>query len=90
MALSANNHKMHSLMRQLKIDDPVFPCADLDRHIDAIVAQAARKVAAGPRLRQQILQRSRALAGEVAQGWQSVRSFVAHPQGGAAPPPAAT
>lgn len=76
VALSANNHKMHSLMRQLGSEAPVFPANQLVDHIDSIVTQAGKLATAGPTMREDILRRSRELAQEVSQGWESVRSFV--------------
>ena len=73
IALSANTHKMHSLMQQLQIDDPVFDALQLTDHIDAIVSLAKRHIEAGTSLREKILQRSRELSAQVAGNMDFVR-----------------
>lgn len=73
VALSANNHKMHSLMRQLQMDDPVFDALQLEQHIDAIVTLAGRHMEAGPPLRERLLRRSRELGAQVEHNMDFVR-----------------
>lgn len=65
VALGANNHKVHSLMRLLGMDGPVFDALQLDPHIEAIVAQAEALRAAGTPLRQRLQERSRELGAQV-------------------------
>jgi polysaccharide pyruvyl transferase WcaK-like protein len=79
VALSANNHKMHSLMRQLRMDAPVFDALQVERHIDAIVAQAGRYLEAGAPLRERLLQRSRELGAEVGHNMSFVRRLAGSP-----------
>lgn len=77
VALNANNHKVHSLMRQLGMDGPVFNVLRLGEHIDDIVAQAKSHMDAGPALRARILERSRELGAQVNQNMEFVRCQVA-------------
>jgi polysaccharide pyruvyl transferase WcaK-like protein len=77
VALNANSHKVHSLMRQLQMDGPVFDVLRLADHIDDIVRLARAHVDAGPALRANILQRSRALAAQVDQNMEYVRRQAA-------------
>ncbi len=77
VAMGANNHKMHSLMRQLNLDEPVFDALELEQNIDAIVSRARQHVDAGQTLREQILRRSKELKAEVEQNWSyGVASFM--------------
>lgn len=76
VALSANNHKMHSLMRQLQMDAPVFDALQLEQHIDAIVALAGRYLEAGAPLRERLLRRSRELGTEVGHNMDFVRRLA--------------
>jgi polysaccharide pyruvyl transferase WcaK-like protein len=73
VALSANTHKMHSLMRQLQMGDPVFDALQVEQHIDAIVSLAARHMEAGTPLRDRILHRSRELGAQVGRNMDFVR-----------------
>ena len=79
VALSANTHKMHSLMRQLQMEGPVFDALQLERHIDAIVEMAGRYLAAGAPLRERLLCRSRELGAEVAHNMDFVRRLAGSP-----------
>jgi polysaccharide pyruvyl transferase WcaK-like protein len=54
VAFGANSHKMHSLMRMLGLDAPVFDALQLDSHVQTIVDQAAACVDAGESLRQRL------------------------------------
>lgn len=61
VTLSANTHKVHSLMKLLGLESPVFDALRLDAQIEAIVAEARSHVASGPPLRRRLLERSREL-----------------------------
>lgn len=76
VALGANTHKVHSLMRMLGMEAPVFDALQLDEHIEAIVAQARAHVDAGPALRQRLLDRGRELGAQVDQNmdWMRVKA----------------
>jgi len=76
VALNANTHKMHSLMRQLQLEGPVFDVMRLGDHIDDIVRLARAHIDAGPALRARILQRSRELAAQVDQNMELVRRLA--------------
>ncbi len=76
VALNANNHKVQSLMRQLRMEGPVFDVLQLKDHIDDIVGLARSQVEAGPVLRAGILERSRELAAQVDQNLEFVRRMV--------------
>ena len=65
VALSANSHKVHSLMRMLGMEDPVFDARLLDAHIEPIVARARAYLEAGPDLRDRLLKRSQELGAQV-------------------------
>ncbi|MEM1156583.1 MAG: polysaccharide pyruvyl transferase family protein, partial [Pseudomonadota bacterium] len=76
VAMGANNHKMHSLIRQLNLEEPIFDALALEQHVDAIVSRARQHVDSGQDLRQRILQRSRELGGQVESQWSGgIRSF---------------
>jgi polysaccharide pyruvyl transferase WcaK-like protein len=77
VALTANNHKVNSLMQQLRMEGPVFDVMRLGDHIEDIVRLARAHVAAGPALRANILQRSRELAAQVDQNMEFVRRQLA-------------
>ena len=79
VALSANNHKMHSLMRQLQMDAPVFDALQLEQHVDAIVTRAGRYLEAGAPLRERLLRRSRELGAEVGRNMDFVRRLEVSP-----------
>ncbi len=65
VALSANTHKINSLMQQLQLDAPVFDVLKLENHIDEIVAQAHTYIKAGATLREKLQRCSRELGAEV-------------------------
>lgn len=65
VAFSANSHKVHSLIRQLRVEGPVFDALDLPAHVEEIVALAEAQVAQGPDLRRQIMARAQELGSEV-------------------------
>ncbi|OGT79382.1 MAG: hypothetical protein A3H91_00735 [Gammaproteobacteria bacterium RIFCSPLOWO2_02_FULL_61_13] len=77
VALNANNHKVHSLMRQLRMDGPVFDVLRLADHVDDIVRLARAHVESGPALRANILRRSQELAAQVDQNMEFVRRLAA-------------
>lgn len=79
VALSANTHKMHSLMRQLQMDAPVFDALQLEQHVDAIVTRAGRYLEAGAPLRERLLRRSRELGAEVGRNMDFVRRLEVSP-----------
>jgi polysaccharide pyruvyl transferase WcaK-like protein len=65
VALGANSHKVHSLMRLLGSEDAVFDAMRLDSSIEDIVSRARTCVEAGPSLRQRLRDRSQELAAQV-------------------------
>lgn len=65
VAFAANNHKVHSLLRQLDLAGPVFDPLRLEAESDAIVAQAQAHLAAGSGLRERLKARSRELGAQV-------------------------
>ncbi len=65
VALSANNHKVHSLMRLLRMEGPVFDALEVEAETEAIVARAKACVEAGPALRGRLQERSRELGAQV-------------------------
>lgn len=75
VALGANNHKVHSLMRMLGLDGPVFDALHLDAHIEAIVGQAESMLAAGAPLRQRLLDRSREFGAQVERNLDWLRAM---------------
>lgn len=77
VALGANSHKMHSLMRMLGMDRPVFDALQLDAHLDAIVDQAESLRAAGAPLRQRLVKRSRELGAQVDRNLDWLRAMQA-------------
>lgn len=65
VALSANSHKVHSLVRQLQLGGPVFDALNLRPNVEEIVAQARTLADQGPELRKRILARSQELGSQV-------------------------
>ncbi len=74
VSIGANSHKVHSLMRMLGMEEPVYDALRLDAHIEAIVAQARAHVDAGPGLRERLLDRSRELGAQVDQNLDWLRA----------------
>ena len=65
VAMSANTHKMATLMQQLHPEEPVFDALSLASQVDAVVARAKAQVDAGPAMRAQVLQRAAAMRARV-------------------------
>ena len=65
VAMSANTHKMATLMQQLHPEEPVFDALSLASQVNAVVARAKAQVDAGPALRAQVLQRAAAMRAQV-------------------------
>ena len=65
VAFSANSHKVHSLMRQLGMEEPVLDVLDLEANLEAVVGRVRSYQEAGPDLRRRLLARSRELGAQV-------------------------
>jgi hypothetical protein len=63
--LSANNHKVHSLVRQIGFGGTVFDVSRVGDHINDIVAQAHALAQGGPSLRARLKRRAGELAAQV-------------------------
>ncbi|MBL0311213.1 MAG: polysaccharide pyruvyl transferase family protein [Holophagaceae bacterium] len=74
VALGANSHKVHSLMRMLGMEHPIFDALRLEGQIEAIVAQARAHIEAGPVLRHRLQDRSRKLGAQVDQNLDWIRA----------------
>lgn len=76
VGLTANSHKMQSLIRLLGMGDPVFDALQLESDLEAIVKQARSHVEAGPGLRLRLLHRSQELGSQVERNLDWFRTRV--------------
>ncbi len=78
VALSANSHKVDSLMRLLDMKGPIFDALLLEANIEGIITQAQAHLNAGPALRRQLLERSRELGAQVSRNmdWILAKEYL--------------